>query len=295
VNVPNTVGPDTARRTFRTLEPVHGMIYFSPYAPTAYAAIGITHQRMGYFASRSAAMGAAPAEVVIATFFNFSPALINRALPAAWEIASPVDVLAARRHAVDESLRRAWGEGIGGAEVREAANLARLAAELACERPQGRPLFAAHAALEWPDDPHLVMWHAQTLLREFRGDGHFALLFTEGLDGLGALITHSATGAIAAESLRTSRGWSEQEWGDGVKRLREQGWLAADATLNEDGRRRRQSIEDRTDELSIFPYEAIGEDGCARLRELARPLSTAIVDADLNYPAALAARYSQPD
>jgi hypothetical protein len=62
-----------------------------------------------------------------------------------------------------------------------------------------------------------------------------------------------------------------------------------------DGRRRRQSIEDRTDELSIFPYEAIGEDGCARLRELARPLSTAIVDADLNYPAALAARYSQPD
>jgi Helix-turn-helix family len=58
-----------------------------------------------------------------------------------------------------------------------------------------------------------------------------------------------------------------------VERLREQGWLAADATLNEDGRRRRQSIEDRTDELSIFPYEAIGEDGCARLRELARPLS----------------------
>jgi hypothetical protein len=295
VNVPNTVGPDTARRTFRTLEPVHGMIYFSPYAPTAYAAIGITHQHMGYFASRSAAMGAAPAEVVIATFFNFSPALINRALPAAWEIASPVDVLAARRHAVDESLRRAWGEGIGGAEVREAANLARLAAERACERPQGRPLFAAHAALEWPDDPHLILWHAQTLLREFRGDGHVALLFTEGLDGLGALITHSATGAIAAESLRTSRGWSEQEWGDGVERLREQGWLAADATLNEDGRRRRQSIEDRTDELSIFPYEAIGEDGCARLRELARPLSTAIVDADLNYPAALAARYSQPD
>jgi hypothetical protein len=293
--VPHTVGSDTARRTFRALEPIHGMIYFSPYGPTAYAAVGITHQRMGYFASRSAAMGAVPAEVVIATFFNFNPALIRRALPAAWDLANPADVLAARRHAVDQSLRQAWGEGVGGAEVREAADLARRAAERACERPQGRPLFAAHAALEWPDEPHLVLWHAQTLLREFRGDGHVALLLTAGLDGLGALITHSATGAIPAESLRTSRAWSEQEWSDGVERLRDEGWLNEASTLTEDGRRRRQSIEDRTDELSVYPYEAIGEDGCARLRELAGPLSTAIVNGDLNYPAALATRYADPD
>ena len=293
----NPVGSDTARRTFRALEPIHGMIYFSPFGPTAYAAVGITHQRMGYFASRSAAIGAASAEFVVATFFNFNPAIINRALPAAWDLASPADVLAARRHAVDQSLRQAWGDGVGGAEVREAADLARRAAERACERPHGRPLFAAHAALEWPDEPHLVLWHAQTLLREFRGDGHVALLLTAGLDGLGALITHSATGVIAAEALRVSRGWSEPEWSAGVDRVRAQGWLADGdpAVLNEDGQRRRQSIEDRTDELSIFPYEAIGEDGCARLRELAGPLSTAIVSADLNYPAALVARYAQPD
>jgi hypothetical protein len=291
------VGPATARRTFRTLEPIHGMIYFSPYGPTAYAAIGITHQRMGYFASRSAALGAASAEIVVATFFNFSPAIVHRALPAAWDIAAPGDVLAARRHAVDQSLRQAWGERIGGDEVREAADLARRAAERACESPQGRPLFAAHAALAWPDEPHLVLWHAQTLLREFRGDGHVALLFTAGLDGLGALITHSATGAIAAEALRTSRGWSESEWNAGVERVRAQGWLTDGPTgeLSDDGRRRRQSIEDRTDELSVYAYEAIGEDGCARLRELAGPLSAAIVNADLAYPAALAARYNQPD
>jgi hypothetical protein len=268
------------------------MVYFSPYGPTAYAAVGITHPRMGYFASRSAAMGAVPAEVVIATFFNFNPTLIHRALPAAWDLASPADVLAARRHAVDQSLRQAWGEGVGGAEVREAADLARRAAERATQRPQGRPLFAAHATLEWPDEPHLVLWHAQTLLREFRGDGHVALLLTAGLDGLGALITHSATGAIPAESLRTSRAWSEQEWSDGVERLRDQGWLNEGLTLTEDGQRRRQSIEDRTDELSSYPYEAIGEDGCARLRELAGPLSTAIVHGELNYPAALATRYA---
>jgi len=293
--VPPTVGSDTARRTFRALEPIHGMVYFSPYGPTSYAAIGITHPRMGYFASRSAALGAVPAEVVVATFFNFSPALIHRALPAAWDLASPADVLAARRNAVDQSLRQAWGENVDGAEVREAADLARRAAERATQRPQGRPLFAAHAALEWPDEPHLVLWHAQTLLREFRGDGHVALLLTAGLDGLGALITHSATGVIPAEALRTSRGWSEQEWDAGVERVRDQGWLAEDSTLNEEGRRRRRSIEDRTDELSVFPYEAIGEDGCARLRALAGPLSAAIVNGDINYPAALATRYAEAD
>jgi hypothetical protein len=287
--------PEAARRTFRALEPIHGMIYFSPYGPTAYAGIGITHPRMGYFASRSAAMGPAPAEVVVATFFNFSPALVHRALPAAWDIASPAEVLAARRRAVDQSLRQAWGEKVDGPEVAEAADLARRAAQRATQRPHGRPLFAAHAALDWPDEPHLVLWHAQTLLREFRGDGHVSMLLIEGLDGLGALITHAATGTIAAEALRTSRGWSEAEWADGVERVRADGWLADDpqARLSDEGRRRRQAIEDRTDALSVYAYEAIGEDGCARLRELGAALSAAIVAADLNFPTALAARYAE--
>ena len=42
--------------------------------------------------------------------------------------------------------------------------------------PDGRALFAANAALDWPDDPLDVLWHAATLLREHRGDGHVALL-----------------------------------------------------------------------------------------------------------------------
>jgi hypothetical protein len=54
---------------------------------------------------------------------------------------------------------------------------------------------------------------------------------------------------------------------------------------------RRQSVEDRTDELAVYPYQAIGEDGCDRLRELARPLVKAITEADLGFPSLLAARY----
>ncbi len=290
----SAVAPGTARRTFRSAEPIHGMIYFTPHGADAYAQVGITHHRMAYFASRSAAMGPVPAETVIATFFNFSPALIRRAIPAAWQIAAPARVLAARLEAADRSLRQAWGDETGSAQVREAAGLARRAAERAISRRQGRPLFAGHASLPWPDPPHLVLWHAQTLLREYRGDGHVALLLTEGLDGLGALITHAATGAIPAEALRTSRAWSEQEWAAGMERVREQGWLAdgPELTLSEAGHRRRESVENRTDQLAVYPYEAIGEDGCARLTELTGPLSAAVMAADLGFPAALTARYS---
>ncbi|MEV0297519.1 hypothetical protein [Nocardia sp. NPDC050710] len=289
-----TVSPETARATFRALEPIHGMIYFSPLGPEVYARLGFTDRSTMYFAPRSAAMGAVPAEVAIATFFNFNPAVVHSALPAAWAMATPDDVLAARYEAVDRSLRRAWRTAIDEPEVREAAELARRAAEHACERTQGRTLFAGHARLPWPTAPHLVLWHAQTLLREFRGDGHVALLLAEGLDGIEALITHSATGIIAPEVLRISRSWSVEDWTAGVERLRARGWLAdgPELVLSDDGRRRRQEIEDRTDRLAIHPYEAIGESGCARLRELAHPLAAAVMTADLGYPVALAARHT---
>jgi hypothetical protein len=239
-------------------------------------------------------MGPVPAETVIATFFNFNPDLVRRGIPAAWGIAAPSQLLAARLEAVDRSLRQAWGDQIAGEQVREAAGLARRAAERAAGRPQGRPLFAAHASLPWPGEPHLVLWHAQTLLREYRGDGHVALLLTEGLDGLGALITHAATGSIPAQALQSTRAWSDQDWAAGVAQLREQGWLA-DGTglaLSEDGQRRRQAVEDRTDQLAVYPYEAIGEEGTLRLRELAAALSATVMAADLGFPAALTARYS---
>jgi hypothetical protein len=289
------VTPAMARRCFRKTEPIHAVIYFTPYREECYAQTGITHQRMAYFASRAAAMGAVPAETVIATFFNFNPDLVRRAIPAAWQITTPADLLAARVEAADRSLRQAWGEHVGSPAVREAAGLARRVAERAASRPQGRPLFASHAALRWPQDPHLVLWHAQTLLREYRGDGHVALLLTEGLDGLGALITHAATGSISAEALRSSRAWSEEDWAAGEERARTEGWLepGPQLALTEDGKRRRQSIEDRTDQLAVFPYEAIGADGCNRLAELAAPLAAAVTAADLGFPAALATQYTK--
>jgi len=273
------MNPEMARKTWRTVEPLHGMIYFVPEAAEEYASAGL-EAHMGYFASRSAAMGPVGPGVVVATFFNFDPRLVEAALPAAWGRATPAEVLAARLRAADRALRRLLGPAAGSSEMEEAAALARTAAWVAAERPQGRPLFAAHAELEWPDAPHLVLWHAQTLLREYRGDAHVALLTAAGLSPVEALVIHAVAGDVPAAALRATRAWSDEDWDAGVESVRSRGWLepGEDLVLSEPGRVHRRDIEDRTDQLSLDPYAALGEQSCEQLRQLTRPMSRAVVD-----------------
>lgn len=277
--------PSIARRTWRTVEPIHGMIYFSPEAAAGYAELGLT-DRMGYFASRAAAMGPVPADVVIATFYNFRPALVRAAIPEAWRRATPEAILAARITAVDAALTRFLGDGVAGPEMGEAAALARRAAETAAEHLEGRPLAAGHASLPWPDAPHLVLWHAQTILREFRGDGHIAALVAAGLSGLEAAVTHVATGDVPGAVMAATRDWPAAEWDAAVDGLRARGLVAdgGDLTLTDAGREQRAWVEDATDAAAVVAYAPLGEDGCARLRTLSRPWSRAIVDGGLLAP-----------
>jgi hypothetical protein len=270
--------PTIARRTWRTVEPLHGMIYFSPEAAAAFDALGLVG-RMGYFGSRSAPMGAVNADVVIATFYNFRPELVRSAIPAAWERATPAQIIDARLQAADGSLRRSLPDAIGTPELAEAATLARRAAETACDHVEGRPLFAGHAQLPWPDEDHLVLWHAQTLLREYRGDGHIAALVTAGLSGLEAAITHVATGEVPGAVLASTRAWPADQWDAGADGLRARGLLepGPDLVLTEAGRVQRQWIEDATDAAARAAYEKLGEDGSARLRALNSQWSAAVV------------------
>ncbi|MGY0006372.1 SCO6745 family protein [Micromonospora sp. I033] len=278
---PAALDPAVARRAWRVTEPLHGMIYFVPEAHERYAALGLP-EPAGYFASRAAALGPVGPGPVAATFFNFNPALVARVLPAAWERATPAAVLAARLEAADAALTRALGDTVHGPEMVEAAGLARRAAEAATAHPEGRPLFAAHAALPWPERPHLVLWQAQTLLREFRGDGHVAALVLAGLTGVEALVLHAASGEVPVRFLRRTRGWSGEQWADAVERLRGRGLVEGDEpVLTESGRAQRAWIEAATDRLATPAYAALGADGCARLAELTRPMSRAVVDAGL--------------
>jgi hypothetical protein len=272
------VDPVTARKTWRTLEPLHGLIYFAPEATEEYAAIGLAPEVGGYFASRAAPMGPVRAEVVIATFFNFRPEVVRQEIPRAWSLASPDTIVDARFRAARRALRSVLGAAADGPEVTEAAALARQAALHATDHAAGRPLFAGHAALAWPDDPLLVLWHAQSLLREFRGDGHIAAMTTEGITGIEALVIHAATGEISRGVLQATRGWTDDEWGAAVAGLQRRGWVTRDGSFTDEGRAHRQAVEHRTDALALPAYEPLGDDACTRLRTLVRPLSKAIVE-----------------
>ena len=267
--------PELAHKVSRSLEPYHGIVYFLPEATEEYDKLGV-RGRDGYFVSRSAPLGRVPASVVIATFFNFNPTLIEHAIPSAWTVTTPEAMLDARLAAIDRGLRRLLPDVVGSPEVKRAADLARTATD-GCSNP-GRPLYAGHAALPWPDEPHLVLWHAITLIREYRGDGHIACLLEAGLDAVEALITHAASGAVPRAALQMSRAWSDDEWMAGVDRLADRGLVDGDGAFTDAGTALRQRIEDRTDELALPAWAALGEEGCNELRELVRPWSKAISD-----------------
>ncbi|MFN3257713.1 MAG: SCO6745 family protein [Ilumatobacter sp.] len=277
--------PVIGRKTWRTLEPYHGAIYFASEAADAYREVGVDDRMRGYFASRSAPMGAVCAEVVIATFFNFDHDLVRRSMDGLWSQVTPESMREQRMVAADRMIRRLVGDdAVASSEMQRAAALARTAAEVAVVRPEGRPLFAGHAALDWPTEPHLVLWHAQTLLREFRGDGHIAALVAADLDGCEALVLHAASGEVPATVLRSSRQRTNDAWNQALASLRERGWIDGaahdetdrDGTLTEVGRAARAEIEVTTDRLAAAPYATLGPDGCDELRGLVRPWSAAM-------------------
>ncbi|WP_329125957.1 SCO6745 family protein [Streptomyces sp. NBC_01465] len=262
--------PRAGRRCHNAVNPLHSTVYFSPDLGKELAGVGIADPSAAYFASRGAAMGAVGAGTITATFYNFNHELVARHVPAVWQSATPEEVLEARLRAVDSTLRRLLGEdAVASAEMTEAAGLALRAAE-ACTR-HARPLYAAHADLPVPEQPHLAYWHVATLLREHRGDAHLAVLLAAELDPLEALVSHTATGkGMAPRWILATRGWRRSDWDAAVERLRTRGLLDGEGKLTEAGTQLRQEIEAETDRLDAAPYEHLGAEGVERLTELAR-------------------------
>jgi hypothetical protein len=260
--------PRAGRRCHNALNSLHATLYFSPDLDRELGALGVTHPSAVNFAVRAAALGPVGAGTVTATFYNYKHELVAAHVPAVWQTAPPERVLAARARAADTTLRRLLGdEAVASAEMAEAAGLALRAAQ-ACSR-SARPLYSAHADLPVPEEPHLAYWHAATLLREHRGDGHLAVLMSAGLDGLEAMVTHTATGkGMRPKWVFRTRGWSQEDWDAAVGRLRERGLLEEDGELTERGVALREEIERETDRLDRAPYEHLGADGVTRLTEL---------------------------
>jgi len=266
-----------ARRMWRVLEPYHAITYFAPETRQATDALGLRGGWMSYFACRAAPLGPVGPELVTAVFYNFHPAMVARALPDAWNLATPEQLLAARLQAVDNAVRRMLPDTT--ASVRRTADLARQAAESA--PLGGRPIAAANAALAWPDEPHLVLWQATTILRESRGDGHVAALVTAGLSPCQANITISAAGGPSKALYQAARRWSDEEWAEAEDDLRSRGLLAADGSLTEQGRALRQQVEDTTDASAEQGWSKLGDAATEQLDHLIRPISGAIMASGL--------------
>ena len=277
------VEPTIARKVSRTVNPLASIVFLAPEAAKAYADAGLPKGRMGYFAGRAAPMGAVTAEVVVATFYNFQPGLVRSVIPEAWSYASPATILEHRLSAVDASLRRVLGDDVlTGPEMKEASALAHIAAE-SCA-PEARALYAGHASLPWPDAVHLQLWHALTLLREYRGDGHLMALQIADYSGCQAIAMHQAVGEVPA-TFAASRGWTDDQWAEAFDGLRSRGLVDDEGVATGAGRASREAVEHQTDLLSIAPWERLGEDATLRLRILVRPMSAAIA-ADMLLPQA---------
>ncbi|TDE32540.1 hypothetical protein [Actinomadura sp. 6K520] len=275
-----TEDPGLARRAWHQIEPVHALFWYSPEVFAEAEALGykVETRWPSYFAWRAAPLGAAGPVAVSSAFYSFSPRMVAEHVPAAWTVAPPGRVLEARTRAVDRMYRALLGDDVHTPEVVEAAALARAAAEAACTA--GRPIAAANAGLPWPDEPHLVLWHAFGILREHRGDGHVAALLTAGLDPAEALVSFAAIGAAPVETF-ASRGWTDEEWAAARDRLRSRGLVDAAGAATDRGRELREAVERMTDDLAYGPWRTLGAEKVDRLGRLTMPILVKVLESGL--------------
>jgi hypothetical protein len=271
---PVTHDTDLAASLGAMINLVHGFIYFAPEAAAEYEAVGLAPAQQ-YFASRAAPMGPVPAEVVIATFFNFNPDFVRTAIPSAWSSADPAAIQAARMRAASQALAKACS-GVDAAHVAEATELAgEMLAPLGFE---GKPLAGANASVAESDDPWARLWQRITVLREWRGDVHVAALTAAPVDAIGALILHAATDQVPRAALVTTRQWPDDLWAAGVDRLRVRGLVDGDERFTDEGRAFRDDIEHRTNLACVAMVDAVGEDGTRRLVDLLKPIRRGLLD-----------------
>lgn len=267
--------PDILRDVHMAINLVHRFVYFVPEAGEEYAAVGVTG-RGGYFGSRSAPMGPVPPEVVLATFYNFSPRAVHAAMPGVWAAASPETLQAARFRAAQRALDRV-GPTMSTEQVAEARSI--IDPVVAALDLAGKPLAAANAAVALPADPLLALWQQVTVIREWRGDVHIAVLVANHIGPCDCMVLQVGTGRFPLGVAQASRQWNEAEWSASVQRLAARGWADASGALTPAGVDAREKIEDDTDRLCAPIWDVVGEAAAARLTELITPVNTAMVAA----------------
>jgi hypothetical protein len=248
------------------------LVYFVPEAAEEYGALGVKG-RGSYFGPRAAPMGPVPDEVIIATFYNFSPRAVASAMPGVWETASPESLQAARFRVVRRALDRV-GVELADAQISEARSL--IDPVVAGVDLAGKPLGAANAAVELPDDPLVALWQQLTVLREWRGDAHVSVLVANEVGPCECMVLQVGTGRFPLGVTKATRQWDDQEWTAAIGRLADRGWVDRAGAMTEAGVAERERIEAETDRLCAPCWTPIGDSGASRFAALIAPIHAAM-------------------
>jgi hypothetical protein len=211
-------------------------------------------------------MGAVPDEVILATFYNFSERAVRSAnIATVWAAASPADLQAARFRAVRRALDRV-GVTYTADEIAEARAL--IDPVVSGLSLAGKPLAAANAAVKLPDDPIVALWQQVTVIREWRGDVHIALLVANDIGPCACMVLQVGTGRFPLGITQATRQWNEVEWAKAIVELGARGWVDPTGAMTAAGTDAREHIEDETDRLCSPIWGPIGDVGAARLTVL---------------------------
>ena len=241
-------------RMFELVEPI-ATVTFSTVPDEAFLALGMRNYWDGYFAGRAAPLGLAPAGVVHAVFYNFADGEVARHIPWVWGKTTPEEAIAVRERASTAALRAMIGELAASPGLVRAADLATRAAVSA--PTEGRALYAGLRALDVPGEPVARLWHAATLLREHRGDGHNAALVAHGIGGTEAHVLLALSLGMRAEEFGRIHHLPKARLAAVVDGLRGRGLVDAAGGFTDAGRETRERIEALTDELAAPAYDVL--------------------------------------
>jgi hypothetical protein len=266
-----------ARRMFELVEPIGAIPYTADEPNEAMFALGFTNYWDTYFAGRAAPLGLTPAEVVDALFYNFAPGEVARHIPKVWRTTTPEAAIAARQMGCAKALRRIFGDRVDAAAFARAAELLIKAATSATLA--GRPMYAALRTIPVPDDAVGRLFHAASLLREHRGDGHIAALMTEGVGGLEAHVLLALDMDMPANSFGRIHHLPEAQIAVVIDGMRDRGLIGDDGWLSKQGRAAKQRVEALTDDLAASPYESLEPEELDELMTTLEELATLLLAA----------------
>jgi len=256
-----------ARGIWAAVEPIASSVYFVPEVHRAYQELGFDGpsrvqggieypDMVAYFTSRGACLGPNVSGHLVASAFGvFKRPMVVDAVARGWERTAQPAILAARERGATTALTRMLGEspdGLGWAtEV-----LTRMATEA---NGEGRTLYSGLLSLGFPDHPMGAFWWAADLVREHRGDSHIAAWIDADLDACEIGVLTDPWRGQPLKSWVRSRGWTEDELDAAIARLRDRGYLDADA-ITTAGWELREDIEKATDAMEIRVVNSLGDD-----------------------------------